>query len=250
MLMTAVELFLDIHASRKTTTTLPAALSHRKEVEPGPVRACPGRGVHHGRAMLTVRPTKPKDFAGKLVLEAPGVNPRVRLFAAADEVAAAGQASLGTKVQAIPATGRRFWVEGTAVSGGLRDSEPAARHRRAGARRRPGGAHRGPVQQPAGDGPRYAAADRAAGQLARRPHHVFAVGPNGFDEDPTVELALPLVENSIVAADPIVLQVTVAPAGVPVRWGAQRASGMPAARAATTPQRSSRCTQRARRRSA
>ena len=28
MLMTAVELFLDIHASRKTTTTLPAALSH------------------------------------------------------------------------------------------------------------------------------------------------------------------------------------------------------------------------------
>ena len=177
--------------------------------------------------MLTVRPTKPKDFAGKLVLEAPGVNPRVRLFAAADEVAAAGQASLGTKVQAISATGRRFWVEGTKVSGALRDSEL-----------------RLGIDGLEPDGDRVAltvvqfsnlqatvpGTPPRTARLANGPvaNHVFAVGPNGFDEDPILNWALPLVENSIVAADPIVLQVTVAPAGTPVSWGAQRASGITA----------------------
>ena len=48
-------------------------------------------------------------------------------------------------------------------------------------------------------------------------------------EYPTVNLPLPLVENSILPGAPVVLSVTVAPAGVPVLWGAQRAHGLPAA---------------------
>lgn len=226
--MTAVELLLDLHASRTTTTTLPAALSTADKLNPGRFVHVQDIGFHHGRAMLTVRPTEPKDFAGKLVLEAPGVNPRVRFFAAADEVAAAGQASLGAKVASIPATGGRFWVEGVQVSGALRDV----------------GLRLG-VDGLEPDGDRAAltvvqfsnlqatipGTPPRTARLANGPvaAHMFTVGANGFDEDPTVNLPLPLVEGSIVEADPVLLQVTVAPADTPVSWGAQRASGIAAA---------------------
>ena len=40
---------------------------------------------------------------------------------------------------------------------------------------------------------------------------------------------LPLVENSVEDGAPVVLTVTVTPAGTPVRWNAQRASGISAA---------------------
>jgi hypothetical protein len=226
--VTAVELFLDIHASRKTSTTLPAALSTARKLNPGRFVHVQDAGFHHGRAMLTVQPTKPRDFAGTLVLEAPGANPRVRLFAAAHEVAAAGQASLGTNVHAIPATGGRFWVEGAQVSGALRDSDL-----------------RLGIDGLEPDGDRVAltvvqfsnlqatvpGSPPHTARLANGPvaTHLFTVGANGFDEDPRLNPPLLLVENSIVEADPIALQVTVLPTGTPVSWGAQRASGIAAA---------------------
>lgn len=226
--VTAVELFLDVHASRTSRTTLPAALPTPQKMNPGRFVHVQDAGFHHGRAMVTVRPPKPKDFSGKLVLEAPGVNPRLRLFAAADEVAATGQATLGPKAAAIAPAGGRFWVEGNAVSGALRDSEL-----RLGI----------DGLEPDGDratltvvqfsnlratipGTPPRTARLANGPVAA---HTFTVGASGFDEDPTVNLPLPLVEGSIVAADPVQLQVTVAPAGTPVRWSAQRASGISAA---------------------
>lgn len=226
--LTAVELFLDIHASRTSTTTLPGALNTAQKLNPGRFVHLQDAGFHHGRAMLTVQPAKPKDFAGKLVVEAIGAKPRVRLFDAKDEVAAGGQASLGPKVAAIPATGRRFWVEGAEASGALRDVDV-----RLGV----------DGLEPDGDravltvvqfsnlqatipGTPPHTARLANGPVAP---HVFTVGANGFDEDPTVNAPLPLVENSVVNANPVALEVTVAPAGTPVSWSAQRASGIPAA---------------------
>ena len=51
-------------------------------------------GNHAGRAMLTVRQAQPAAFGGTLVLTP--LDARTRLFAAADEVAAPGQAVPGT----------------------------------------------------------------------------------------------------------------------------------------------------------
>jgi hypothetical protein len=190
--LTAVELFLDLHASRTSTAALPGALTTAQRLNPGRFVHLQDAGNHHGRAMLTVQPAKPTDFAGKLVVEAVGAKPRVRLFDAKDEMAAAGQVSLGTKVAAIPATGRRFWVEGAEVSGALRDVDV-----RLGV----------DGLEPDGDravltvvqfsnlqatipGTPPRTARLANGPVAP---HVFTVGANGYDEDPTVNAPLPLV---------------------------------------------------------
>ena len=186
--MTAVELFLSVHASRTSKTTLPGALTTAQKLDPGRFVHVQDAGFHHGRAMLTVQPTKPKDFGGKLVLEALGAKPRVRLFAAADEVAAAVQASLGAKVSAIPATGARFWVEGAEVSGALRDVDL-----RLGVDGLEPDGDRGVLTvvqfsnlQATIPGTPPRTARLANGPVAA---HTFTVVANGFDEDPTVESA-------------------------------------------------------------
>ena len=64
------------------------------------------------------------------------------------------------------------------------------------------------------------------------PHVVLGTAvpvPADFDENPTANPPVALVEGSVVAAAPITLAVTVRPVGVPVRWSAQRAQGIPAA---------------------
>jgi hypothetical protein len=62
------------------------------------------------------------------------------------------------------------------------------------------------------------------------PPHVVASPavpvPADFDESPNANPAVPLLEGSVLAADPIRMAVTVRPAGVPVRWAAHRASGL------------------------
>jgi outer membrane protein OmpA-like peptidoglycan-associated protein len=232
--MTAVELTLDVHQSRTTTAALPVAVKTAQKQSVGRFIHLQDAGFHHGRAMLTVRPPKPAGFVGGLVLsalDAAGPTPRERLFAAADEVAAAGQVSLGatTKIAAVPATGTQFWVEGARVSAALRDCvfqlgldgvEP--------------------------DGDRVAltvvqfsnlqatipGTPPKTARLGNGPvaDQVFTVAAaNAFDEDPTVNVALALPENAVRAAAPITVTVDVAPAGTPVLWRAQRASGIPAA---------------------
>ncbi|WP_020579055.1 peptidoglycan-binding protein [Actinopolymorpha alba] len=232
--MTAVELFLDIHQSRTSTTRAPAPLAAAQKVNPGRFVHVQDAGFHHGRAMLTVRPPKPSDFKGALVLQAldaKDANPRERLFAAGFEVAAAGQASLGASTKPtvpIPAAGTTFWVEGVRVSAAQHDS----------------GFQLG-IDGVEPDGDRVALTVVQFSNLratipgtppntarlgnALPAGHVFTVGANGFDEDPTVNTPLPLVENSVVPAAPVVLTVQVAPAGTPVRWDAMRAAGVPAA---------------------
>lgn len=232
--MTAVELFLDIHQSRTSRGTPPAPLAAAQKLNPGRFVHLQDAGLHHGRAMITVRQPKPADFSGTLelkALDANSPNPRVRLFGAADEVAAAGQVSLGatTKItKRIPPAGVQFWAEGAQVSAAQHDS----------------GFQLG-IEGIEHDGDRVAVtvvqfSNLQAAIPGTPPHtarlgnqlpapHVFTVGPNRFDEDPVLNPPLPLVENSVVGSAPVVLTVTVTPAGTPVRWNAQRASGISAA---------------------
>jgi hypothetical protein len=231
--ITAVELTLDLHASRTSAGSLPAALNTAQKMNPGRFVHLQDGGFHHGRAMLTVRQPKPAAFAGKLVLralDAASATPRERLFAAAFEVAAAAHVSLGpsTTIAAVPAGGTRFWVEGARVSAGLRDCTFQLG-----------------IDGVEPDGDRVALTVVQFSNLQASipgtpprttrlgngpvPDQVFTVGANSFDEDPTVNVALPLPENSVRPAAPIQVSVDVVPAGTPVSWSAQRATGISAA---------------------
>jgi hypothetical protein len=139
--LTSVEVTLDIFQSRTDPAADPQPLPAPAGPPAGPPAAgalgdkiSPGRflhaqdtgahGFHHGRALLIVRKAAPADFPGTLELRAFDAN--VRLFAAAQEVPANGQASLSLPQNlpngSIPAEGKRFWVEGVNPSGSLGES--------------------------------------------------------------------------------------------------------------------------------
>ncbi|MHB1063828.1 MAG: peptidoglycan-binding protein, partial [Georgenia sp.] len=231
--MTSVELFLDLHASRTAGGTDPAALSEAAKIDPGRFVQVQDAGNHAGRAMLTVRQAQPAAFAGTLTLTP--LDARTRLFAAADEVAGAGQAVVPTPVllpnAGVPVAGTRFWVEGAAVSGGLRDAVLQL------------GVD---ALEPDGDRaqvtvvelsnlsmtiPGTAAHTARLGNSPVPPHVVPGTAvpvPANFAENPTVNPPVPLLENSVRPAAPITLTVAVRPAGTPVLWSVQRAAGIPA----------------------
>ncbi|HEX8477963.1 MAG TPA: hypothetical protein VF663_06490, partial [Telluria sp.] len=114
-------------------------LCHYKPVPGGPdeaplagdTRVTTGRNIHlqtenryAGRALLVIRQAVPAAYAGNVVLRS--ASARLRIFDGADEVPAAGQVALAmplaTANSAIPAAGRRLWVEGAAASADLRDA--------------------------------------------------------------------------------------------------------------------------------
>ena len=79
--------------------------------------------MHRRRAMLIVQKAKPNDFTGTLVLTPK--DGHVKMYNAADDPPAAGQAPLATAKKAngsIPATGAKYWAEGVTVSGAPRDT--------------------------------------------------------------------------------------------------------------------------------
>jgi Putative peptidoglycan binding domain/OmpA family len=232
--MTAVELLLELHESRRVAGTDPLPLSEAAKIDPGRFVQVQDAGNHAGRAMLTVRQAQPAAFAGTLALTL--LDARTRLFGAADEVAAAGQAVVPGPVllpnAGVPAAGTRFWVEGAGVSGGLRDTV---------------------VQlgldgvEPDGDRVQLTVVELSAltmtipatpartarlGNSPVPPHVVAGTAvpvPADFEENPTANPPVALIEGSVDPTTPIILGVTARPAGVPVRWGAQRAAGIPAA---------------------
>ena len=232
--MTSVELTLDVHASRTSTTALPPPLPDASKVATGRFIHLQDPGNHAGRAMLTIHQATPAAFNGQLVLQS--LDARVRAFGAADEVAAAGQVPIANPLTVanatIPADGLRFWAEGVTVSGAVRDT----------------GFQLG-LENVEPDGDRIAITvvqfSNLTAQITSTPAqtprlgnspiapHNFAIGAafnaSDFDEDFTVNAPLPLIENSVVAASPIQLSVAVAPAGTPVLWSVQRASGISAA---------------------
>lgn len=232
--LTSVDVGLDLHASRTVAGTDPAALSEAQKITPGRFVQVQDAGNHAGRAMITVRQPVPAGVVGTLVLTP--LDARTRLFAAADEVAAAGQVPVPTPVRlpvaGVPATGTRFWVEGAAVSGALRDT-----------------ALQLGLDGVEADGDRVqltvvelsALTLTVPGTPARTARlgnspvaaHVVAGPavpvPADFDEDPVVNPPLALVEGSVAAANPVVVTVSVRPAGVPVLFSRERATGIAAA---------------------
>jgi outer membrane protein OmpA-like peptidoglycan-associated protein len=111
--LTAVELTLDVCASRTSPTAFPPPLPAAAKLT--------GRFLHvalpdfsHERAMLLVRPPVPAGFRGDLVLTP--VTDGVQAFA--DEVPAAGQSAVATATTPLvlpavnPPADRRFFAEG------------------------------------------------------------------------------------------------------------------------------------------
>ena len=97
--MTVVELFLEIAQSRTAAGVDPTALSDVEKINPGRFVHLQDPGFHAGRAMLTVKQAAPAAFTGNLrlapvPLPAPPATPNVTLFGAADEIAAAAQATI------------------------------------------------------------------------------------------------------------------------------------------------------------
>jgi hypothetical protein len=227
--MTAVELTLDICESRTAAGTDPKALSAADKVDVGRTVHLQDPDNHHGRAMLIVRQVKPAAFAGDLRL-AP-VDARVRLFAAADEVAASGQTVLANPyafpASSVPAAGLRFWAEGARISAARRDTgvrlgidkvEPegdrvamtVARLRRLEVRIPATPAHTARM----GNSP-------VAEHVLRR-GTTAALDRTNYDVDTASNPPLVLINNSVRAAAPLALSIQVEPTGVPVLWSIQR----------------------------
>lgn len=135
--LTAVELTLDIFTTRTAPGKDPNPLPQPAGAAPAPGATdkwFAGRPVHvrsgtrGKRALLIVRATKPAAFAGTLVLRqvavsgviVTGLDTKARLFDS--EVGGVAKASSHEFNGPIPAAGKRFFVEGATVSGGLRDT--------------------------------------------------------------------------------------------------------------------------------
>ena len=226
--LTAVALTLDIGLTRSAAGAHGALMSEADKVGTGRFVHQQDPGFHHGRARLLVRRIAPASFVGTLRLAS--VDPagaRVALFT--DEIAASGQPVIADPFEIlsplISDPGMEFWVQGQAVSGGLRD---------AGFRLELDGQEGDRValtvvrfSNLVADIPSTPEVHARLGN-APVPRHTLTRGAGAtlvstdFDEVFTFATAarrpLVLVEGSVTAADPINLSVQVAPAGVPVSW--------------------------------
>ncbi|MDO3379167.1 peptidoglycan-binding protein [Geoalkalibacter halelectricus] len=246
--MTAVELTLDIFATRTLAGTDPAPLPQPPNVPPA-VGATPtdkwfgGRFVHlqdashhHGRALVIVRQVRPATFTGTLTLRnvaiagvnVTGLDARARLFDT--EQFTAGEAAKANPHEfaaaTVPAAGLRFFAEGRAVSAALRDTalqlgikdldDDGDRVRLTVVRFRNLSAD---IPSTPAQTPRLGNSPVARHNLSRA---TGALAAADFDEDFTTNPPLVLLHNAVRAADPINLSVQIEPAGVPVSWSVQR----------------------------
>jgi outer membrane protein OmpA-like peptidoglycan-associated protein len=121
--MTSVELTLDVCVSRTTPVADPPPLSAADKFAVGRFVQMRDPQNTHERALLLVRPPNPGGFTADLSLSVRGAA-SVALFA--DEVPAAGQAPqpfpITVPAATIPPGGARFFVEGTTVSTGPRNT--------------------------------------------------------------------------------------------------------------------------------
>jgi outer membrane protein OmpA-like peptidoglycan-associated protein len=235
--MTAVELTLDICVSRTAPGVAPAPLP-QPPATPPPAGTVPndkwfgGRFVHvqdpsnhHGRALLIIRQVRPAAFAGDLVLRqvaiaannVTGMDNKVQVFdnerrpaPPATETAYSNPHEFNAST--IPATGLRFWVEGRNVSAALRDT----------------GFQLG-IKDLENDGDRVRITvvqfTQIQATIRSTPPNTIRAGfplpldhvftSNSFSEDFTVNDPLVLMRN---AQPDIQLEVTAAPAGLPILW--------------------------------
>lgn len=120
--MTAVDVRLEIFASRPAPGTAPPALSEADKVAVGRFVQLRDPGFTHERTLLKVHPPTPSDFAGELVLSR--INNRISAFF--DEEPVDGQRPTDRTVRLltpiIPQDGAEFWLEGVRVSARARDT--------------------------------------------------------------------------------------------------------------------------------
>lgn len=121
--VTSVELFLDLCQSRISGAE-PVALPAEGKVFRGRFLHIRNAKRDIERAKLIVKKAKPDAFAGKIELKVAG---SVKLYAAEKRPggtpppAEPAIATVALENKAIPAAGQVYWVEGTGVSGALRD---------------------------------------------------------------------------------------------------------------------------------
>lgn len=124
--ITAIELHLNICACRDHAVNAPAPLSAVNKINPGRNLHLQRGDLRAARARLVVGRAVPNIYAGNLVVRP--LNNRVDAFANERDGAPRPPAVITTVNHAvipnggIPAGGQVYWVEGHAVSGGLRDT--------------------------------------------------------------------------------------------------------------------------------
>lgn len=134
--VTVIETSLRICQSKTKADEDPAPMSAEDQLKKGRFLHQQDPGFHHGRALVLVKQVKPAAFAGKLTLTVWDVtaksaaDPRIELFKAEDEVAAAGQTAKANPFEfdhdgSFPAKGLKLWAQGKngKVSAALRDTE-------------------------------------------------------------------------------------------------------------------------------
>lgn len=212
--LTALAVTLEICQSRTAAGAEPAPMSATNKIGTGRFIHVQDAGHNAGRAMLIVRRARPTTFTGKLVLST--IDARLQVFDA--ETGPATPVSLPREIDnsAIPADGLRLWVEGKSVSGALRDSglrlgvkdvEPIADWVAVTVVE---------FKQIQATIPPTPANTARTGFAAPAPH-VFK--STSLSPDFTVNTPLVLMRN---AQPDIALEVTSAPAGLPLKWQAIR----------------------------
>lgn len=257
--LTAVGLTLNIFASRTATGVDPNPMPQPPSPPPA-AGATPtdkwfgGRfvhvqdaGNHHGRAMIevTMQPAGAAGFSGNLALRAVrvagntvgAVDNKVQLFDTENVTPgeAAHPFSFQFNTSTLTLNGAigtiRFFAQGRTVSGALRDTGfQLGLELRPGTIENDGDRVRLTVVQFShlvADVPSTSANTARVHPPAPAnvvnspvPRHNFDI--TNFAEDFALASTLVLVEDSVLAADPINLSVRVAPAGVPVSWVVQR----------------------------
>jgi hypothetical protein len=224
--LTSVEASLEICQSRTKAGTEPAPLPQPPAAAPGPGVVATDKwyggrflqvqdGSHNaGRAVLIISKVKPAAFSGELIVKR--VNDKVDMFAAEAPGGAAIGAEFKIAAGDVPGGGKQLWVEGKNKSGGLRDTgftlaikdvEPNCD--RVSATVAQFTEIKATIQSTPANTPR-------AG-IAAPADHVYK--NTSISEDFAINKPLVLMRN---AQPNIALEVTAAPAGLPIRWQAIR----------------------------
>jgi hypothetical protein len=228
--ITVIRSILDVYQSRRDPKKDPDAIDQGKRMNPGRFVHLQDGGNHHGRAKVRIRKVDPPDWDGTLELlvcnasDGSTANANMRVMSA--ETAGAAQAN-PYKVHhssAFAATGDVEWVEGAAASGALRDNQlrlKVADAEGAADRCNFTVANFTKIHVTIHPTPALTPANGAAmaPPVAAPADHTFDA--TSYDEALAANPPLVLMRN---AQPDILLEVTAAPAGLPILWAAVRNS--------------------------
>jgi outer membrane protein OmpA-like peptidoglycan-associated protein len=220
--LTVVALTLDVGQARTAAGVAPVAMTDVTKANPGRFVHLQDAGNHHGRAQLLVRPVLPAGFACTLQLVP--VDARVGLF-----TAETGGITPVTPFEflsgLILGPGMELFAEGTGVSAALRDTgfhldidgQEGDRVNMTVVR----------FSNLTADIPSSPAQTVRMGNSPVARHTAIrattaALNVADYDVDFAANVPVVLLEGAVLAANPVNLSVTVAPANVPVSWDVQR----------------------------